>query len=173
MTVRSRIKKIESRCFTEREQIYESFYKELFSWKADNIGLWITAGLFEFFHGCMMSFPYQDMAEDNMLGFSAFFGMWGVMCYISPYLQYTEQGKSTKLYDKLQYLPISLKELQTYRTKKLAIFCFKMFSIFLVLQLFFAFISYRMITLANILYVVICGFIIPFVISMLAVRFSK
>jgi hypothetical protein len=111
MSVKSRIKKLESHCFTEREKIFEAFFQEFFSWSAGNVGVWLAAGIFEFIVGIFMWFPYQDMQNMGMIGLVGFFSVWGGMYYVWPYMQFQEgiqAGKKTvRIYEKLQYLPLS------------------------------------------------------------------
>lgn len=157
----------------KQQDILEAFYKEFFSWSAGNIGMWLVTGIMEFIHGIFMWFPYQAAEEMEVLGLIVLFGMCGAANYMAPYLQFTEKGKTVKVYDKLQYLPISLRELQIFRLKKLARFYAKLFLVFLVGQVFFSLVCYHEITWGNIGYVVICGFLIPFLVSGITARFTK
>lgn len=175
MTVRAKIKALESRCFTEREQLFEEFFKDFFSWNASSLGSWIVAGIFEFFLGVFMWIP--GVWEMELLGVVALFSVWGAMSYLSPYLQFQEgvqtERKTVTIYEKIQYLPISRKELQVYRTKKLAIFCFKMFLVFMAGQCFFALVVDHAFGLTNILYVVIWGLVFPLGLSGIVAIFAK
>lgn len=141
----------------------EEFYKDYFSWSALNIGQWMVTGIMEFALGIFLWLPYQEMVRDDMemLGFVAFFGILGAMCYLLPYIQLQEGGKVCKLYDKLKYLPISLQEIRVFCLKRLARFCVRMFLIFFIGQLFFALVAYHKIAWGNIWYPVVFGLLIP------------
>ena len=148
-----------------QQQTIAEFFKDYNSYTAANIGMWIGAGLAEFFLGIFMCFPYQDIKMDAFADLMIFFSFWGAWLYIMPYIAYYTEGKKHRIYDKLKYFPVSLRQLRLFRMKKLIRFCLIVFGFFLVGQLFFAFISYGRIELCNLLYPLIGGFIIPFGVS--------
>ncbi len=165
--------KIEKKIFTEREKIIDSFYKEFFTWSAGNVGMWLAAGVFEFVAIVIFCFPYEEAQKENMLMFAVLLALAGAECYIAPYVSFQEFGKGMRISDKLQYLPVSVKELQGYRLKKLAVFCAKMFVVFFVGQMFFALVTTHTITLGNVGYVIIWGLLLPFVGAALLVKCSR
>lgn len=164
---------MKERFFTERERVIDQFFKEFFSWDTGNVGMWILTGVAVFLAGIAMCFPYQSWESPDILWFVGMFGMSAVTSYLAPYLHFQEEGKSQKIYNKLQYLPVGLKELQRYRLKKVFLFCLKVAAIFLLIQLFFTLVVYHTITLWNIGYVVIGGFLFPLCVGALTALFSK
>ena len=162
-----------AKLFDEREQnIIHKFYKELFSWSAADVGYKIVAGIFLFFHGCFMAFPYEDIKDFEILLVQCFAYM-GYLMYITPYLQFVEKGKVTKLKEKLKYLPISRKQLLLYRLRKLLVFSLKLFAVYLLLQLFFTLVIYHKLTLGSFLYPLLCGFVFPVGVSSLFLVFEN
>lgn len=157
----------------KQQDILESFYKEFFSWSAKNIGLWLVTGIMIFLQGIFLWFPYQAMSEMKLFGLVALFGMNAAANYIAPYLSFTEKGETVKVYDKLKYLPVSLRELQRFRCRKLVRFYGKVFLVFLAGQLFFSAVCYHEITWQNILYVTVLGLLLPLGIGGMAARFTK
>ncbi len=155
--------KIEKKIFTKRDKIIESFYKEFFTYSAGNIGMWIAAGIMEFLGAIVLVVSYDKVQAGELWGFAVMGATAGAACYISPYQNVQEFGKSTSVYPILQYLPISRKELQNYWLKKLAIFCTRIFVVFLVLQVFISLIATHGIALWSIGYVALCSWILPFV----------
>lgn len=94
-----------------RMQIYEVFYKEFFTWKADNIGNWLVTGIMEFAMGIFMCIPYQEIRKADLIPFVWFFALCGGMFYLMPYLKSSDGGKLCRIYEKIKYLPISLQEI--------------------------------------------------------------
>lgn len=162
-----------TKLFDEREQnIIDKFFKEFFTWSADNLGYKIVAGFFLFIHGCFMAFPYQDIKDSEIL-LMQFFAYMGYFMYITPYLQFTEKGRVLKLKEKLKYLPISRKQLRLYRLRKLIIFSIKLLAVYLLLQLFFTLVIYHELTLGNFLYPLLCGFVFPVAVNSLVVALEN
>ncbi|MBQ8823520.1 MAG: hypothetical protein IJZ82_12830 [Lachnospiraceae bacterium] len=158
----------------KQQQILDAFFKEFFTWSADNVGYWIVAGIFIFIHGIFLAFPYQMMGiEDSDITLVQVFAYMGYFMYITPYLHFTEKGRVIKLKEKLKYLPISQKQLRLYRLRKLLIFSLKLFAVFLLLQLFFSLVAYHEITLGNILYPLLCGFVFPFALNSIVIIFEN
>ncbi len=156
----------------KQQQLLDAFFNEFFTWSADNVGYWIVAAIFLFFHGLFLSFPYQGMDDSELLLFQGFAYL-GYFMYITPYLHFTEKGRVTKLKEKLKYMPISRKQLYLYRLRKLLIFSLKLLAVYLLLQLFFSLVVYHEITLGNFLYPLLCGFVFPFVLNSIAIIFEN
>lgn len=162
-----------AKLFDEREQnIIDKFFKELFTWSATDVGYKIAAGIFLFIHGCFMAFPYQDIKDSEILLVQCFAYM-GYLMYITPYLQFTEKGRVTKLKEKLKYLPVSGKQLRLYRLRKLLKFSVKLFAVYLLLQLFFTLVIYHKLTLGSFLYPLLCGFVFPVSVNSLVVALEN
>ena len=156
----------------KQQQILDAFFKEFFTWSAENIGNWIVAGIFIFAHGIFMMIPYQEM-KDFGASFSQLFVYMGYMYYLMPYIRFTENKKIQTIYAKIKYMPISLSQLRIYRIKKLAIFCLRLLAVFLIGQIFFSLVFFHEVTLDNIMYPIIWGFAIPFGINALMWNFAK
>lgn len=162
----------EKQYLKKQEQLLQVFYKEFFSWKCDNMGLWFVAGLMEFFQCIFMWIPYQGMGDFNIVLWLCF-GLMGTTYYRMPYLQFQENGKRSSVYEKLKYLPVTLQGIRLFHLKKLAVFCSKMFAVFFVGQLFFALVCYHEIIWENIWYPVVFGFLIPFGVNGITCFFIK
>ncbi len=144
-----------------REQMLEQFFKEFFTWKADNIGIWIVAGMLEFVCVILMCIPFQNMQEDGLMGIAAILAVGGAWYYINPYIFYLNEGKRNRIYHVINYLPVSLKELRLFRLKKVTLFCVKIFLVFLVGQMIFALIFFHGISWGNLIYPFVCGLVAP------------
>lgn len=162
----------EKQYLKKQEQMLQVFYKEFFSWKCENTGLWIAAGLMEFFQCIFMWIPYQEMRDDNIMIWM-YFGILGTMLYVMPYVQFQENGKRSSIYAKMKYLPVTLQGIRIFRFKKLTRFCLKMLVVFLAGQLFFSLVVYHEITWGNIWYPVILGFLVPYGVSGIGYCFCK
>lgn len=145
----------------KQQAVIAEFFKEFHSWSATNVGVWLGAGFCTVLQGILLMIPYQGMAKDNLDSLILLFGMWGAILYINPYVFFPEKGKQYRIYDKLRYFPVSLKQLRIFRLRKLGQFCSITFVVFLAGQLLFSYIGYREIGLGNLLYVVIGGLVIP------------
>ena len=146
-----------------REQVIDKFFKEFFTWKADNIGMWIVAGFMEVICVGLMCIPFQNMIEEGLVGIAAILAVSGAWYYINPYIFYMDEGKRRRIYYVINYLPVSLKELRIFRLKKVTLFCVKMFLIFLVGQMIFALIFFHGISWGNLIYPFVCGLVAPMV----------
>lgn len=156
----------------KQQQLLDTFFKEFFTWSASNVGMWIAAGILIFMHSIFMVIPYQSMKDfdSNSLYTVCILGyLW----YLLPYSQFTEQKKNQSVYEKIKYLPISLKQFRIFRLRKLLRFCLQLLAVFMVGQLFFSFVVYHEITLANIYYPLVWGFAFPFGLVAILSYFSK
>lgn len=148
-----------------REQIkVRKFYKEFLSWKADNVGMWIGAGIIEVLFVIMMMIPYPEMQTD--MGFVAMplmFGFFGPMFYIAPYITFREGQNSVSIYEKLKYLPIDYKEIKKMRLIKLVLFVTKIFPIILICQLFYTYFGFGAIRVEDVIYTILVGLLWPIV----------
>lgn len=159
----------------KEQQILQGFFKEFFTWSAENIGQWIVAGIMMVLLGICMLMPFQEFQNDErtMLVVASYAGIIGGWSYLNPYLHFSEDKKRRRIYEKLQYLPVSLKALRMFRFRKLATFYLRLLPIFYVEQLFMSFLIYRGITWGNVLYPLVSGFLFPVVVLGLTVRWSK
>lgn len=157
------------------EQIkVRKFYKEFWSWKADNVGIWIGAGIIEVLFVIMMMIPYPEMQTD--MGFVALplmFGFFGPMLYMVPYITFREGQNSVSIYEKLKYLPIDYKEIKKLRLTKLVLFVAKIFPIILICQLFFTYFGYGSIRGEDVVYAALVGLVWPVVSNLPYAWFSK
>lgn len=159
----------------KQQETLQIFFTNFLSWDTGNIGQWIVTGIMEVVLGIFLWIPYQEMSKEghDSIRVLLFPSLWGAMTYLLPYIQFTEDKRNKRVYEKLKYLPISLKELRYFRLKKLTVFCFKLFLIFLAGQLFFSAVFFHEITLANIAYPAFYGLILPLVINGPAWWFAK
>lgn len=156
----------------KQQQLFDTFFKEFFTWSAENIGNWIVCGILVFVHGIFMVIPYQSYQNFDEKGHYIFIVL-GYMWYLMPYIRFTESRKIQNIYEKIKYMPISLPQLRIYRIKKLAVFCLKCLAVFLIGQIFFSLVIYHEITLTNISYTIVWGFLYPFGINALMWSIAK
>lgn len=148
-----------------REEVLNSFFKDFFSWKADNIGYWILAAMVELEAVCVMCIPFQNINKKNIWWISLILIVCGVIEYINPYIYYKDDRKNRCIYDTIKYLPVSLEELKLFRWKKSVKFCLKMFGIFFAGQIIFSLICFHQIGWGNLLFPIVGGLLIPLVMS--------
>lgn len=150
------------------------FYKEFLSWKADNVGMWIGAGIIEVLFVIMMMIPYPEMQTD--LGFVVLplmFGFFGPMLYIAPYITFREGQTSVSIYEKLKYLPIDYREIKKMRLINLVLFAGKVFPVILICQLFFTYFGYGAIRVEDVIYAILLGIVWPIVSNLPYAWFRK
>jgi len=143
-----------------QEEILQTFFKEM---DAGNMtgGGWVIVAIMGCLAGGLFCIPYQEAIAREISILPSLFAFQLVIFYMDGYLRFTEKKKLCYIYDKIKYLPISRAVLIKWRMKKLFRFCGKLALVFLGLQLFFAWMSFGTISLENILYPVIVGFVIP------------
>jgi len=157
----------------EQEKIFV-FYKEFWSWKAENIGMWIGAGILEVLFGIFMMIPYSEMQSD--MGFVVLpmiMGFGGAAMYIAPYISFREGTETVSIYEKIKYLPIDYREVKKLRLKKLMQFVAKIFVVIFVFKLFFSTFGTEMIRSIDILYTILMGLVWPIVSAFPYAWFSK
>lgn len=150
------------------------FYKEFWPWKADNIGMWIGAGIIEVLFVIMMMIPYPKMQAD--MGFVVLplmFGFFGPMLYMVPYITFREGQNTVSIYEKLKYLPIDYKEIKKLRLIKLVLFAVKIFPIILICQLFFTYFGFGNIRIEDVIYVILVGLVWPIMSNLPYAWFNK
>ena len=87
----------------EQEKIFV-FYKEFWSWKAENIGMWVGAGILEVLFAIFMMIPYAEMQSDmGMVVLPMLMGFGGGAMYISPYITFREGTDTVSIYEKIKY----------------------------------------------------------------------
>lgn len=147
----------------EEQKKVRAFYKNFLSWKAENVGMWIGAGLMETFFAISMMIPYQEIRLDKgVLAFPLMFGLLGPMLYLVPYRKFMEQQQWCNIYEKLKYLPIDKKEIRKMRAVYLFSFVGKIFPIVFVIQLLFSYWMFDEVTIQNIIYGILTGFVWPY-----------
>lgn len=157
----------------EQEKIF-AFYKEFWSWKAENIGMWIGAGILEVLFAIFMMIPYAEMQSDmGMIVLPMLMGLGGGAMYIAPYITFREGTDTVSIYEKIKYLPIDYREVKKLRVKKLVLFVAKVFVVIMAFKLFFGTFGFEMIQSMDILYTVLVGFVWPIVGNLPYVWFSK
>ena len=149
----------------EREEVLTGFFKNFFSWKADNIGYWIVAVMVELEAVVVMCIPFQNLNKENVWWVSLLFVVGGALLYISPYIYYRDGMKERHIYDTIKYLPVSSEELKFFRWKKSGIFCLKMFGIFFAGQMISSLICFQQIGWSNLLFPIVGGLLLPLVMS--------
>lgn len=157
----------------EQEKIF-AFYKEFWSWNAENIGMWIGAGILEVLFAIFMMIPYAEMQSDmGMVVLPMLMGFGGGAMYIAPYITFREGTDTVSIYEKIKYLPIDYREVKRLRLKKLIQFVAKIFVVILVFKLFFSTFGMEMIRGVDILYTILVGLVWPVLSVFPYVWFSK
>ena len=158
----------------EEQQKIAAFYKEFWSGKEDNSGMWIGAGILELLFGIFMMIPYAKMQSNmGLVALTMIFGFAGGTMYIAPYITFQEGQNTVSIYEKIKYLPIDYREVKKLRLKKLIQFVAKVFVIIFVCQMLFTFWGIGRIRPADISYVILVGFVWPIVSNLPFAWFSK
>lgn len=149
------------------------FYKEFFSWSADNLGPWIAAGFMEVFYFAMMAIPYEEILEEGaFVLFPLMLGFFGAYFYLNPYIVFREDTKTYSIYERIKFLPVDFREIQKMRTIYLAKFVAKIAPMIILIQLLTTHFSYG-ITVESVVYAVFGGLIWPFLSNLPVAWFSK
>jgi len=155
----------------EKEELLSDFFNALQEGSMAKIGQVIGAGCSIFVLVISFWLPYQLMDDSKVyLVADLYFGACGVICYMLPYLSFKEGNKLCRIDDKLKYLPISQRELRSFRFRKLVRFWGKVFLLFLVGQLFFAIVLCHGLVWGNLLYPLVLGLLAPLVFGKLVIR---
>ena len=157
----------------EQEKI-EKFYREFWSYKAENIGMWIGAGFLEVLFGIFMMIPYPEMQSDmSFVALPLMLGFAGGAMYLAPYISFFEGQTGIAIYEKIKYLPIDYREVKKYRLKKLMMFVAKVFVIMFAGQMFFTYFGVGTIRLVDVVYAVLVGYVWPIVSNLPFAMLSK
>jgi len=157
----------------EQEKIF-AFYKEFWSWKAENVGMWIGAGILEVLFGIFMMIPYAEMKSDmGFIVLPMMMGFGGAAMYIAPYMTFREGTDTVSIYEKIKYLPIDYREVKKLRLKKMIQFVAKIFVIIFGFYMFFTYFGVGAIRLEDVIYVALVGLVWPVVSTFPYVWFSK
>lgn len=148
---------------TKKDELLITFFKDLRSYGASDIGQWIGAGILEAFAVMFVLFPYQELIwEDKiMMVFGAYFAMLAADIYLLPYTQLPEEGKKKKITEKLKYTPITEYDIYMFRLRRLIGFQGKLLPVFVAGQLLFALIFFKGLVWGNLIYPLITGFAAP------------
>lgn len=145
-----------------QKEMIKKFYKDFFTWKADNIGIWIASGLLEVIYVGLMFIPFEEiMNEASVLAVLSFLGILGPYLYLLPYLVFTEERKQHRIYEKIKYLPVEKRLVQQIRVEKLFQFVIKIFPVIAVVQLGMSLCVTHHLTVWNFMYVLWFGLILP------------
>ncbi|MBE5946261.1 MAG: hypothetical protein IJP13_06230 [Lachnospiraceae bacterium] len=165
-----------------QQTIIDSFYKEYFTYDISNVGYWLVSGIFTFIQLVFSAFPMQQMMKEGLdkefLGVMAFVIMFPVFFYQQAFLTGKESfvggyGRVNSLYSIIKYLPVSLAALKLYRFKKMLNFVVKVFLGCTILQLGISLLAFHGITWANLVFLLVYGFLIPFFIGCCQTFFVK
>lgn len=169
----------------EQQSIIESFFKTYRTYDVSDIGYKIVIVLFTFIQMIFFVLPYEYMCEGksfNYVNGSDYMEFLGLMIlfvtipptfYILSYKIHEEKGAIGSIYDKLKYLPLSLKALRIFRFRKMTRFILKTFLICAVLQLGISLLAYQRIMVGTLIHIGIYGFGIPFLAGSVLVWTTK
>ncbi len=154
----------------KQQKVIAAFFKEFFTWSAANIGMWILSGIMVVNQAVFFTVQYQEVGselkEDRFIVIMiAFMSASAAMSYIQPYMNYNENRVATKIFDKIRYLPVSRDALRLFRFKKLFKFVGLVFAVDFTLQIIMTLLIVGNISIGNILYPLVIGFIVPFVLT--------
>ncbi|MBQ9119008.1 MAG: ABC transporter ATP-binding protein [Lachnospiraceae bacterium] len=150
----------------------EEFFHEFLSWRAESVGTWIGCGFLELMFIIGVIVPVQE-AEYELLLWAAFMGVMGVIVYLRPYVNFVENGKGQRIYQKIKYFPVDLTEIRQFRIERLLRFTARIAIGIGLVHLLIAQFAYGGIILENILVVVGLGFLLPFGVGLLSVMVEK
>ena len=166
---------------TEEQKKVRKFYKELQGWKPECIGTWIGAGFLVMFMLIGCAIPAQEMFAGVSGDVDTFgwimvlmFGPLAGFLYLRPYtsvteMVYTNQAKKVRIIDKLQYLPIDLKEIRKMKITYLLKFYAKIAPFCMLLQVLTSLYSYQEVTWVNVVYVLVMAFVWPVAVNLPAI----
>ncbi len=158
----------------EQKEIIKKFYKDFLSWKADNVGMWILAGMVEVIYGILMMIPLEELfKERQMFGILLLVGMLGPYLYLLPYIIFSEERKQYRIYEKIKYLPVDKKMVQQIRVEKLIRFVIKIFPIMAALHLGMSFLTMHRLTIWNFVYIICYGLIGPILMNLPIAWYEK
>lgn len=164
----------------KQQRMLDAFFKEFFTWNVQHVGMWLLTGIMILSFVCFMMVPYQEIVAPseehvNIEAWLILMGIAGLNYYLMPYSRYNDgtKGRFIYIYEKIKYLPVSLKELRIFRIRKVFWFCLKLFVVLLIGQLVFAEIGFGEIVLGNFLYPFIFAFLIPFCLSVVVILATK
>ena len=165
-----------------QQQLIQDFFKEYFTYDITNVGTWLAAGIFTFCHVIFLAVPYGDFAKDDfnknyingeLAPIMVFIVTFAVFFYLLPYISCTEKGRAGRIYDKLKYLPVSVQALRKFRFKKMINFVVKVFIVCAVLQIGISLLAFHRVLLGTFIYLGLYGFVLPFLVGLSTVYFTK
>lgn len=154
----------------KQEKVLAVFFKDFFTWSLTSIGMWILTGIMVLGQVVFFMVPYQEVGpelrvERSFAVILVCMSASAAMSYIQPYMCYNENRVVTKLFDKIKYLPISREALRLFRFKKLFKFVGIVFAVDFALQIIMTLLIIGDISIGNILYPLVIGFIVPFMLT--------
>lgn len=160
----------------KQNNILEQFYQDYFEKSHIQLGYNVVAIIFFVILMIVMWFPYQTYTEGDralkILGLM--FGSLAAFMYMNSY-RYAIDGRGavTNIYQYLQYLPISLKELRLFRLRKLIGLLVKVYLIAQAGQLLFSLIGYHQVIWANLWFPLVYVLLVPLVVVGVGICVSK
>lgn len=168
---------MEEKTYTkEQENILEKFFEEYHKRSHIHIGYTAVAKFFGALLVLGMLIPSQVYGQSGktVAGCIILLGMVVSCCYISAYTNaYDGRGAVTRIDMYLEYLPISKKQLNMFRLKKLLRFMFTVYLVAQVGQVLFSLIVFHELVAGTLLYPIVCAFLVPFLVGAASVLVSK
>lgn len=158
---------MERRGFMDEKQqtLLEHFFAGEKTWFPDYFAGCLAGGIMFVLAAFLFIMPFQIWEEDyTPLLFMLCMELAGLDIYLGRYCYFTREGKRETVYDVLKHLPVSRRQLNIYRIKKLFKLCLKMTGIAVICQTAFAGVFMHTFSMGNILMPGVFCFLTPMVI---------
>ena len=158
-----------------QQNMLEQFFENYFEKSKIKGGYKWTGIIFIAILVILMWFPYQSYGNEGLIkSIGVIWGVLGSLFYMNMYrFAFNGRGAVTNVYQYLEYLPISHKELKIYRLKKLVSLQTKVYLIAQAGQVLFGLLAYHQVTLGNLLFPLIFAFLAPLLIVGISILVSK
>lgn len=137
----------------EQQDVLKRFFKEETTWCPEHVGWQLVAAICLFVSVPVSCFPYQVLMEDWDAIWSVFyaFELMGLLLYMKKYTSFMEDQREKQIYDILEFLPVSGRQLSLFRMGKLMRLCGLFFAFSALSQSFFATVVMHRFSMLNIL----------------------
>lgn len=153
----------------KQRDIIREFDRMMSSYQSNGLPPSWNAGVWGILEVIMMIVPWQAVQKQGELhGIIWIVALWSInapLYYMMPYQQFRENGKSVSLYKKIKYLPVDIRQVKIVRVEYLLAFLKKTFIAAMIVQLISTLLFYHTLSIWNIVYVLILGGFLPFVIT--------
>lgn len=158
-----------------QQNMLEQFFENYFEKSKINGGYKWTGIIFIAILVILMWFPYQSYENEKPIrNIGLVWGVMGTFFYMNMYrFAFNGRGAVTNVYQYLEYLPVSIKELKIFRLKKLISLLVKVYLIAQAGQAIFSLLGYHELILGNLLFPLVFAFLAPLLIVGISILVSK